>query len=107
MMEIRRGNLQAFSTGDINVTHLDEGNGVVAFTRSNGKYLVVLNFKGNSWDRYNVGVQGKYQELANTSWPSFNLGGYQERTRGGDAAHDITEVPVPSYGAVVLVRWDQ
>jgi 1,4-alpha-glucan branching enzyme len=106
MMEIRRDNLRAFSAGDINVTHLDEGNGVVAFTRDNGKYLVVLNFKGNSWDRYNVGVQGRYQELANTSWPSFNIGGYQQRTRGGDTAHQITEVPVPSYGAVVLVRWD-
>ena len=39
-------------------------------------------------------------------WPAFNLGGYPERSRGGEVAHEITDVPVPAYGAVVLVRWD-
>jgi len=48
----------------------------------------------------------RYQELANTSWPAFNLGGYPEKIRGGGTAHDINDVPIPSYGAVVLVRWD-
>ena len=79
---------------------------MVAFTRDGGKYVVVLNFKGGSWEHYDVGVRGKYQELANTSWPVFNLGNYPERTRGGDRAYDIVDVLVPAYGAVVLVRWD-
>jgi 1,4-alpha-glucan branching enzyme len=106
MLEIRRGDLDRLARGDVAVAHLHEDNGVVAFTRDGGKYLVVLNFKGGSWDRYDVGVRGRYQELANTSWPAFNLGGHAERTRGGEGAHDIADVPVPAYGAVVLVRWD-
>ena len=52
------------------------------------------------------GVRGRYQELANTGWPAFNLGGYPERSRGGEQAYEITDVAIPAYGAVVLVRWD-
>jgi 1,4-alpha-glucan branching enzyme len=62
---------------------------------------------------FRTGVRGRYQELANTSWPAFNLGNYAfnlgnytERTRGSDRAFDIRDVPVPAFGAVVLVRWD-
>jgi 1,4-alpha-glucan branching enzyme len=106
MMDIRRGDMGRLASGDITITHRDERNGVIAFSRDGGKYLIVLNFKGDSWERYDVGVRGRYQELANTSWPDFNLGGYLQRTRGGDGPHEITDVPVPSYGAVVLVRWD-
>ena len=106
MLEIRRGDLGRLAGGDIRVTHIHNDNGVIAFTRDRGKYVVVLNFKGGSWDRYDIGVRGRYQELANTSWPAFNLGGYPEKTRGGGAAHDLGDVPIPSYGAVVLVRWD-
>ena len=65
--------------------------------------LVVLNFRGNCWDHYDVGVRGRYRELANTSWPAFNVGGYPERSRG-DQPHQITDVPIPPYGAVVLQR---
>ena len=54
--------------------------------RDGGKYLIVLNFKGSDWAHYDVGVRGRYQELANTSWPAFNLGNYTERNRGGDQA---------------------
>jgi hypothetical protein len=41
-------------------------------------------------------VRGRYRELANTSWPALNVGGYQERSRGGEAAHDITGVAIPA-----------
>ena len=94
------------ASGDMRMTHLHDDNGVAAFTRDHGKYLIVLNFKGTSWDHYDVGVSGRYQELANTSWPAFNLGGYPEKTRGGWTAHQIHDVPIPAYGAVILVRWD-
>jgi 1,4-alpha-glucan branching enzyme len=106
VLDVRRGDLGRFASGDIRLTHLNDANGVVAFTRDAGKYVVVLNFKGSSWDHYDVGVRGLYQELANTSWPVFNLGNYQERTRGGERAFAIADVPIPAYGAVVLVRWD-
>jgi len=104
MFEIRRGDPPGFAWSDIAITHIHDGNGVAAFTRGQGKYLVVLNFKGNSWPHYDVGVAGRYRELANTSWPDFNLGAYAERTRRGDQAHDIQDVPVPAFGAVVLRR---
>ena len=68
----------------IAITHIHDDNGVVAFTRGGGKYLVVLNFRATAGTDYDVGVRGQYQELANTSWPAFNLGGYPERSRGGD-----------------------
>jgi 1,4-alpha-glucan branching enzyme len=106
MLEIRKNDPEGLAWPDIAITHLHDDNGVVAFTRGQGKYLIVLNFKGNSWDRYRVGVTGHYRELANTSWPAFNLGGYTERTRGGDQAHQIDDVPIPAYGAVVLKRED-
>jgi 1,4-alpha-glucan branching enzyme len=106
MLEIRRGDLGRLAGSDVEITHIHNDNGVVAFTRDGGKYVVVLNFKNGSWDRYDIGVRGRYQELANTSWPAFNLGGYPEKTRGGGTAHDISDVPIPSYGAVALVRWD-
>jgi len=106
MFEIRKNDQEGLAWPEIAVAHIHDDNGVAAFTRGEGKYLVVLNFKGNSWDRYRVGVSGKYREVANTSWPDFNLGGYAERTRGGDRAHQIDDVPVPAYGAVVLKRED-
>ena len=106
MLQIRRGDIGRLAGGDITITHLNDANGIAAFTRDGGKYAVVLNFRGTSWEHYDVGVRGRYQELANTSWSAFNLGGYPERSRGGEAAHEITDIPVPAYGAVVLVRWD-
>lgn len=56
----------------------------------------MLNFRGGSWEHYDVGVRGRYQEIANTSWPFFNLGNYPERTRGGDRAYDIVDVAPPT-----------
>jgi hypothetical protein len=99
MLDIRRGDLSRLASGDITITHLNDANGVAAFIRDAGKYLVVLNFRGGSWAHYDVGVRGRYQELANTSWPVFNLGNYPERTRGGDRAYDIVNVAIPAYGA--------
>ena len=71
----RKSDPDGFAWPEIAVTHIHDDNGVVAFSRGGGEYLIVLNFKGNSWDRYNVGVSGRYRELANTSWPEFNVGG--------------------------------
>jgi 1,4-alpha-glucan branching enzyme len=104
MIQIRKQDRETLATSPIRVRHIHNDNGVAAFTRAGGKYLVVMNFKGNSWQRYNVGVSGRYRELANSSWPVFNLGGYPERTRGGDQAFQVDEVPVPAYGVVVLRR---
>lgn len=105
MCDIRRGDAdQTLAQSPIGITHVHNDNGVAAFTRNNGEYLIVLNFKGNDWPKYKVGVTGKYREIANTSWPQFNLGGYTQRSRGGGQAYDIEDVPIPAYGAVVLKR---
>ena len=104
VLEIRKADSQALSDSSIEVKHIHDENGVVAFTRGNGQYLVVMNFKHNSWANYNIGVSGRYKEIANTSWPAYNLGGYAERTRHGDQSHDINEVPIPAYGAVIFKR---
>jgi len=102
--DLRRADQQSLATSSIEIKHIHDENGVAAFTRDGGKYLIVMNFKQNSWERYDVGVSGKYREIANTSWPAYNLGGYAERTRHGDHAHQITDVPVPAYGVVILKR---
>jgi hypothetical protein len=47
MFDVRRGDLGWFAWGNITVTHLNDANGVIAFTRDGGKYLIVLNFKGS------------------------------------------------------------
>jgi 1,4-alpha-glucan branching enzyme len=96
MLKIRRGDMSRLASGEITVTHLNDANGIAAFTRDGGKYAVVLKFRGTSWEHYDVGVRGRYQERANTSYPAFSLGGYPERTRGGEVAHEITDVPVPA-----------
>jgi 1,4-alpha-glucan branching enzyme len=106
MFDIRKQDPTAFAWPKINITHLDNDNGIFAFTRDNGKYLVVLNFRGQDWPKYRLGVSGRYRELANTSWPQYNLGGYAERSRGGDQANWIDDVQMPAYGAVVLKRED-
>jgi 1,4-alpha-glucan branching enzyme len=104
MLDIRRSDFNSLSNSDITIIHLHNDNGIAAFSRDDGKYVVVMNFKSNSWDHYDIGIRGRYQELANTSWPLFNLGGYPEKTRGGETEHDISDVPIPAYGAIVLVR---
>jgi 1,4-alpha-glucan branching enzyme len=104
MFEIRKSDQKGFAQSAIDVTHIHNDDGIAAFTRGQGKYLIVMNFKGDSWPAYRVGVEGRYKELGNTSWPAFNVGGYRERTRHGDATHDIGDVPIPAYGVVVLRR---
>jgi hypothetical protein len=59
---------------------------------------------GNTDDR--IARRGRCQPLANPGWPAFDLARYPEKTRGGATAHDITDLPIPAYGAVVVVRWD-
>lgn len=107
MIEIRKNDPTSFAWPDIRITHIHDGNGVIAFTRDAGKYLVVLNFKGSGWDNYRLGVDGRYRELANTSWPTYNVGDYPQRSRGADRALLINNgIPIPAYGAVVFRRED-
>ncbi len=104
MNEIRRADSNALSTGDSWITHLHNNNGVVAFSRAGGKYIVVLNFSWHTWYDYDIHVSGRYRELANTSWPQYNLGGVPWASRGGDNAYYINNLHIPAYGAVVLKR---
>lgn len=103
MNEVRRADMWAFASGTIDISHIHDDNGVIAMTRDQGDYLIVLNFRGHTWNDYNVGVSGRYREIANTSWPAFNIGGVPETTRGSDVQH-IHSVRIPAYGAVVLQR---
>ena len=73
MNEIRRNDEVSLATGNSWVSHIHDNNGVAAFVRDNGKYVVVMNFKGTTWFDYDVGISGKYIELANTSWPAYNI----------------------------------
>ena len=59
MIEIRKNDPTCFAWPDIQIRHIHNDNGVLAFTRDGGKYLIVLNFRGDSWDRYHVGVEGR------------------------------------------------
>ncbi|WED24129.1 alpha-amylase family glycosyl hydrolase [Vibrio sp. JC009] len=105
IFEIRRNNMAAFSWSDIRICHIHNDNGIAAFTRDNGKYLIVLNFGPTTWWNYNVGVSGLYKELANTSWPAFNIWDFIEASRQGDRHYQINGVHIPAYGAVVLERY--
>lgn len=100
--EIRRSDLALFSSSDSTVLHINDSDGVAAFSRDNGKYVVVLNFKGNSYSNYDVGISGRYRELLNSSWEEFNVRNYPVTSRG-TAAVDINDVAIPPYGAVVLM----
>lgn len=104
MFEIRKADPEHFAWSGIAISHIHNDNGIVAFTRDDGRYLIVMNFHGSDWPKYRVGVSGRYRELANTSWPEFNLGNYTQRTRGSDQAYQIDDVPIPPYGVVVLKR---
>jgi 1,4-alpha-glucan branching enzyme len=107
IIDIRKTSLDIFAKSTIDIVHIHDENGIVAFTRDYGKYLIVLNFRGKGWYRYNVGVSGFYQEIANTSWPQFRLDyNRPEVSRKGYFPYYIDKVPIPAYGAVVLVRWD-
>ncbi|WP_440905259.1 alpha-amylase family glycosyl hydrolase [Catenovulum sp. SX2] len=104
--EIRRNDEISLATGNSWVTHIHNDNGVAAFVRDNGKYVVVMNFRGTTWFDYDVGISGKYIELANTSWPIYNLDNVTFASRGGEQSYEITNVHIPAYGAVVLMRDD-
>ena len=104
MNEIRSADLATFATGDSWVTHIHNNNGVAAFTRAGSKYIVVMNFGPTTWWNYNIGISGSYREVANTSWSIYNIGGVPEASRGGVQAFSISDVHIPAYGAVVLMK---
>ncbi|MER2490384.1 carbohydrate-binding module family 20 domain-containing protein [Catenovulum sediminis] len=103
---IRAKNPTAFASGDSYIHHIHDANGVAAFSRNAGEYVIVMNFKGNTYQNYDIGVTGNYAEIANTSWTQFNLGGVPSATRGEGVAAQISNVHIPAYGAVVLQRVD-
>lgn len=104
--QIRKQDSTALATGNSWVTHIHDANGIATFTRADAKYAIVLNFKGNTWFNYDVGISGNYKEIANTSWPQFNLNGYTLASRGENQTVNIANVHIPAYGAVVLMKDD-
>lgn len=104
MNEIRGNDLTTFATADSWVTHIHNNNGIAAFTRSNSKYLIVMNFGSSTYFNYNVGISGFYREIANTSWPEYNVGGVTQASRGKAQGFQISNVHIPAYGAVVLMK---
>ncbi len=102
--QIRSDDKSTLAMGDSWVTHINDANGIAAFTRASGKYVVVMNFRGNTWFNYDVGISGDYREVANTSWSEFNLGGVTQASRGNAQSFSITNVHIPAYGVVVLMR---
>ncbi len=103
---IRGDDFTTLSTGNSWITHINDANGVAAFTRADAKYAVIMNFKGQTWWNYDVGVSGLYEEVANTSWQRFRFGG-QEVSRGEGQVFNISSVHIPPYGAVILKRSDE
>lgn len=102
--EIRALDPQALAQGDSTLLHANDGNKVIAFSRDGGRYVIAMNLSDSPYFNYSVGISGRYRELANTSWPAFNISGVTEATRGGDAAQDISSLHIPANGAVILVR---
>lgn len=51
-----------------------------------------------------MGISGRYKELANTSWPDVNVGVTRNEAEVGNRADQISEVPIPPDGVVVLKR---
>jgi 1,4-alpha-glucan branching enzyme len=102
MNEIRSSDSSTFASSDSTVMHINDGNGITAFSRDNGKYIVVLNFRGTAYQNYDIGISGTYRELANTSWAEYNVRNHPLTSRGA-AEQSFTDVAVPPYGAVVLM----
>ncbi len=100
---IRNADKTILSESNSVVRYIHDIDGVFAFARGNNDYLIVMNFRGATRTNYNIGISGYYREVANTSWPEFNLGGVPEASRG-KAAQQITTVSVPAYGAVILKK---
>jgi 1,4-alpha-glucan branching enzyme len=105
ILEIRKMDLTGFAWGDIEVTHIHNDNGIICFTRNNKKYVIILNFKEQTWFDYHINITGFYKELANTSWPAFNFSNTREATRYGDYHYQINTVHIPAYGAVILEKY--
>lgn len=106
MNEIRANDLTTIATGNSWITHIHNNNGIAAFTRADSKYVIILNFGSTTWSNYDVGISGNYRELANTSWSQYNVGGVPLASRGSDQAYQISDVNIPAYGAVVLIKED-
>lgn len=105
--DIRGNDKAVFASSSSAITHIHNNNGVAAFSRNDGQYVVVMNFGANTWDDYDVGISGDYMEVANTSWSQYNVGGTTLATRGEGVVLSISNVDIPAYGVVVLKRVDQ
>ncbi|WP_440903847.1 alpha-amylase family glycosyl hydrolase [Catenovulum sp. SX2] len=102
--QLRANDTVSLSSGDSKVEYIHDINGIAAFSRDNGKYLVIMNFRGTDWFDYDIGLHGGYREVANTSWPQYNLTNSAEVSRGGWHAQYFTSFHIPAYGAVILQR---
>ncbi len=102
--EIRSQDSLALSSGSSRVEYIHDYNGIAAFSRADGEYLVIMNFKGTDWYNYDIGIDGGYREIANTSWPQFNVSGGPEVSFGGWDAHYFSSFNIPAYGVVILKR---
>lgn len=104
MNDIRKNDATALSSGNSWVTHIHNNNGIAAFTRADAKYAIIMNFKSTTWNNYDVGISGNYIEIANTSWPEYNLNNYPLASRGSQQAYNIADVHIPAYGVVILQK---
>ena len=104
MIEIRRDDPDVLSREALDILHVHDGNGVAAFSRAGGAYLVVLNFGPLAFPSYDVGAQGSYRILASTAWPEFRVGEDTTCADASDEPADVSTICIPAYGAVVFAR---
>jgi len=105
MIQIRESDVTGWAQGDSIPIYSWNQNRVFAFTRNNGKYLIIFNFGGTSFDNYGLnGLSGTYKELANTSWPAYRLDiNAPEKTIGSNYV-SVSSFAIPAFGAVVLQK---
>jgi len=104
IFEIRKNDPESFSDTNQNIAHINDGNGVFAFTRANDKYVIVLNFKGKRFNYYDLGVSGEYKEILNSSSSEFNFGTASQCINGAGSPVAISSICIPEYGVLVFQK---